>query len=167
MLHMSESNISWEMGGQPLIIKKNRVKVIKRRCVRIYPFLELNKFLNYGEMFSLANTLASHLKNKNIDCDILKKNTYTFELHGSWNVVLSLKYTKDETEFCAMFAIIHCPYYKKTYFCPFYNIEYVSLNHHSINCHSSSTQFKILEDEIKTLLDVKYIDSFPNSPHLL
>ena len=164
---MSESNMSWEMGGEPLIIKKNRVRVIKRKGVIIYPFLELNKFLNYDEMFALAKTLAINLKKKYIDCDIHKKNTYTFELNGSWNVVLSIKYTNYETDFCAMFAIIHCPYYKKTYFCPFYNIEYVSLNHHSINCHSSSTQFKILEDEIKTLLDVKYIDSFPNSTHLL
>ena len=81
--------------------------------------------------------------------------------------MLSIKYTKNEKEFYAMFVIIHCSYYKKTYFCPFYNIEYVSLNHHSINCDSSSKLFKILEDEIKSSIDVKYIDSFPDPTHLL
>ena len=167
MLGMTETDILWELGGEPLILNKNHIKVIKRGTVRIYPFLESDKFMNYDEMFVLANTLSSNLKKKDIDCSVLEKNTYTFELNGSWNVVLSIKYTKNEKEFYAMFAIIHCSYYKKTYFCPFYNIEYVSLNHHSINCDSSSTQFKILEDEIKSSLNVKYIDSFPNSTHLL
>lgn len=166
MFGMSEINILWEIGDDPLILKKY-TKVIKRGNVRIYPFLVLDRFINYNEMFILANNLSLKLKNRGVECKVLEKNTYTFELNGNWNVVLSIKYTKDEKEFYAMFAIIHSLNYNKTYFSPFYNIEYVSLNHHSINCDSSLKEFKILEDEIKSSLDVKYIDSFPNPTHLL
>ncbi len=164
---MTETDILWELGGEPLILNKNHIKVIKRGSVRIYPFLVSDKFMTYDEMFVLANLLSFKLKNKDINCEVMNKNTYTFEFNGNWNVVLSIKYTKYEKEFYAMFAIIHCPHYKKTYFCPFYNIEYVSLNHHSVHCDSSSRQFKILEDVIKDSLDVRYIDSFPNPTHLL
>ena len=150
------------------LLNLNHIKVIKRKSVIIYPFLVLDTFMNYDEMFALANTLSRNLQKKHIQCDVLNKNTYTFELNGIWNIVLSIKYTKNDKDFCAMFAIINCKYYKKTYFCPFYNIEYVSINHHSINCESSDKQFKILESEIKcSLKDVRYIDSFPNTDHLL
>lgn len=168
MLGMGETDILWELGGEPLILNENQIKVIKRGSVRIYPFLVFDEFMNYNEMFVLANLVSSKLKNKDIDCEVINKNTYTFELNGSWNVVLSIKYTKDEKVFYAMMAIIHCTHYKKTYFCPFYNIEYVSLNHHSISCESSSVQFKIVEDVIKESLDgVRSINSFPKSTHLL
>lgn len=167
MLGMSEQKILWDMGGEPLILKKNHIKVIKRGSVRIYPLFELKNFMNYNEICVLANTLSINLKKKDIDCSVLEKNTYTFELNGIWNVVLSIKYTKNEKEFYAMCSIVNSEYHKKTYICPFYNIEYASINHHSINCDSSFKEFKILEDEIKSSLDVKYIDSFPNPIHLL
>ena len=142
MLGMTETDILWEMGGEPLVLNNTIIKVIKRGSVRIYPFLVLEKFMTYDEMFILANLLSSKLKNRDINCEVMNKNTYTFELNGSWNVVLSIKYIKHGKEFYAMFAIIHCPYYKKTYFCPFYNIEYVSLNHHSISCKCSLKEIK-------------------------
>ena len=116
MLGMGETDILWELGGEPLILNENQIKVIKRGSVRIYPFLVFDKFMNYSEMFVLANLVSAKLKNKDIDCEVINKNTYTFELNGNWNVVLSIKYTKDEKIFYAMMAIIHCTHYKKTYF---------------------------------------------------
>jgi len=156
---MSKPTISWEIGGEPLIL--NNKKQIKRRSVRIYPYLVLDRFMNYDEMFSWANILSTNLKKNNLNCDVLDKNTYTYELNGNWNVVLSIKYIYNHTNYYAMFAIINCIHNKKTHICPFYNIEYIFLNHHPINYFHCNEDFKILENEIKKLeQNVIAIDSF-------
>jgi len=159
---MSKPTISWEMGGEPLILNKNNhLRVIKRKNVRIYPYLVLDKFMNYDEMFSLANVLSTNLKKNDLNCDVLDKNTYTYELNGSWNVVLSIKYIYNNTNYYQMFAIINCIHNKKTHICPFYSIEYVILNQYPLNYFDHNEEIKMIENEIKKLeQNVISIDSF-------
>ena len=165
---MNEIKVLWEIGGEPFNFSKT-IKVIKRGTVRIYPHLVFDKLMNYNEMFVFANTLANSFKILDVNCFVYEKNTYTYEMNGNWNVVLSVKYTNpiDNKEYRALFAIINSRYYKKTYFCPFYNTEYTALNHHSINNESSLAQFELLTLLIKNKLDVKQIESFPYPCHLL
>jgi len=158
---MSKQTNSLEIGGGPLILNKNNKKQIKRRSVIVYPYLVLDRFMNYDEMFSWANILSTNLEKNNLNCDVLDKNTYTYELNGNWNVVLSIKYIYNHTNYYAMFAIINCIHNKKTHICPFYSIEYIFLNHYPINYFQSNEEFKILENEIKKLeQSVIAIDSF-------
>ena len=152
MLGLEETNNIWKLG------ENKYTKVIKRGSVRIFPHLISDDFMTYDDMFLFANEVILSLSNKNIHCSLNKKNTYTFELNGNWNVVLTIK---NKDNHLAMFTIIHCPYYKKTYFCPFYNIEYVTLNQYALNSDYFSEEYNILTNIIKNKLTVRSIDSFP------
>lgn len=152
MLGFKETNNIWKLG------ENNYTNVIKRGSVRIFPHLVYDSLMSYDDMFLFANELVLLLINKNIDCIINEKNTYTFELNGNWNVILTVK---NKDNYLGMYTIIHCPYYKKTYFCPFYNIEYISLNHHALNSELFLEEFKILTNIIKNKLSVRSINLFP------
>lgn len=157
MLGMEDTNIIWEFGDEMFNLS-NAIKVIKRGSVRIYPFL----VMDYNEMFLFANILSGYLKDVGLECFVYEKNTYTFELNGTWNVVLSIKYTYlNGKTYYAMFSLINYNN-ENTYISPFYNIDYVKLNHHSIDNDYSLSQFNLLKDTIKSKFDnFRFIDSFP------
>ena len=157
---MNKKKISWELGGERLVIKKNFIRVIKRRTIRIYPSLMIDKFMNYNEMLNFAKHLSKNLNAVGLDSYVYDKNTYTYELNGDWNIVMSIKYLNNETYYHAMFTIINC-IHSKIHICPFYNIEYTSLNHHPISYLTSNKEFEILKKELTKLEDnLKIINSF-------
>ena len=98
------------------------------------------------------------------ECELYDKNTYTRELNGSWNVVIGIKHTREDSKkiYQAMYLFRHDSNYNETYGCPFYNVEYLyDLKHCMLNKKTQPECFKILEDTlIKVLGQAKKIDHF-------
>ena len=99
-----------------------------------------------------------------IDCSVYNKNTYTYELNGSWNIVISINY-KGENNLIYYGMYVFMIIKNKIYGCPFYNKEYVStLRHHSIDSPNTNEYYKLLEKNIIEIFSkekCKLIDSFP------
>ena len=151
--------VKWVMGGEPLVLHKN--PLIMHGNVRIYPHIEIDKSTTYDELLKSVNEIKNKLY---IDCCIYNKNTYTYELNGSWNIVISIICKDDNNlNYYGMYVFIIIK--NKIYGCPFCNEEYVStLRHHSINSLNKTEYYRPLE---KAIIDIfskdkcKLIEYFP------
>ena len=111
-----------------------------------YPHLEIDKPLSFQEilkcMINIRITLAKQL-------DIISKyyepNTYTSELNGEWNVVISIMVDGKELTY-----IIHRALDQgKTYCGPIKHGHYqFDLNHHPLNEENAPEAYKKIEEVI-------------------
>lgn len=128
--------------------------------VVIFPHLEFEKLFTYIELEDIVKDIS---KNLFINTKIYDKNSYTYELNGSWNVIFALK--KYDCEYTYM--IRRDKDSKKSYGCPFIKQEYYSIGERDIRTlngiNSNSNEFVKLEEYLMALYGCKRIESFPSS----
>ena len=83
---------------------------------------------------AIAEKLAEKLQNETTKIVVWRESTYSAEINGPWNVVISISFLKEndaDTDDAAdaknsservtgMYMIRRCIYYEETYFCPFF-----------------------------------------------
>ena len=147
------SKVQCKVGDDTLQTTPSRsIPYWKTQSVTIYPHLVINNYLNYDILVNLATQVKTNMKEKGYECELYDNNTYTRELNGSWNVVIGIKHTREDSKkiYQAMYLFRHDSNYNETYGCPFYNKEYVyDLNHYSV--HNNKELFNTLETSIKEI----------------
>ena len=143
-------------------VAQNTMKYWKRGQVIIRPHLEIGDLWSYDQIKQKVDTMKQEIGIQNIN--IYEKNSYCYELNGSWNVVFGFVLCREDgtlIEYTYMVRRDHL--LNKTYFCPFY-VEghgYCSLPKMEFTLEDTPQEFKIVEDYFKEKYNATEISTFP------
>ena len=143
-------------------VAQNTMKYWKRGQVIIRPHLEIGDLWSYDQIKQKVDTMKQEIGIQNIN--IYEKNSYCYELNGSWNVVFGFLIRREDgtlIEYTYMVRRDHL--LNKTYFCPFY-VEghgYCSLPKMEFTLKDTPQEFKIVEDYFKEKYNATEISTFP------
>ena len=122
--------------------------------VVIYPHIEIPVMWSYDQL--LASVTDIQLNCDGLFIKIYEKNSYCSEVNGGWNVVFT--FTSNKTNYTYM---IRRDYdLKKTFACPFYNVEYGYIGDACFNKDNCPVEFDILERYILDKYGGKIINHF-------
>ena len=126
----------------------------KQGRVIIYPHIEIPVVWSYDQL--LASVTDIQLNCDGIFIKIYEKNSYCSEVNGHWNVAFSI--TSNKTDYTYMIRRDH--ELKKTFACPFYNVEYGSTGDACFDKDNCPVEFDILERYILDKYGGKIINRF-------
>ena len=146
-------------------VAQNTMKYWRLGKAIIRPHLVIDNLWSYDLIDLYVKQMKQDLSNLNIN--IYEKNSYCYELNGSWNVVIGFLIRPQRTdndeliEYTYMVRRDHllC----KTYFCPFH-VEghgYCSLPKMEFTLKDTPQEFLIVEDYFKTNFNATEISTFP------
>jgi hypothetical protein len=143
-------------------VAQNTMKYWKRGKAIIRPHLEIGDLWSYDQIKQKVDTMKQEIGIQNIN--IYEKNSYCYELNGSWNVVFGFLIRREDgtlIEYTYMVRRDHLLH--KTYFCPFY-VEghgYCRIPKMEFTLKDTPQEFKIVEDYFKEKYNATEISTFP------
>lgn len=131
-----------------------------RGGVTIFPHLQFDTLFTYSELEDIVKDIS---KNLFINIKIYEKNSYTYELNGSWNVIFVIQ----KHGYNYPYMIRRDKDCKKSYGCPLIKLEYYSIGERDIRnlngVSHTSNEFVTLENYLIALYACKKVDTFPSS----
>ena len=136
-------------------ISNNTMKVWNKGRVSIFPHLEFDHLYTYDDICKLVLNIKIEFFGDNMR--IYELNSYCNEVNGRWNVCFSLNINGIEYTY----MIRRDSLLKKTYGCPFTNMEYGYIGHNILDLETMPKKFIELEKYLMfTLVNPKKIDHF-------
>lgn len=134
--------------------KNSSIPFWVRGRVVIYPHIEFPFVWSYDQL--LAAVMDIQLNCDGLRIQIYEKNSYCSEVNGGWNVVFAV--LSNNTNYTYMIRRDHD--LKKTFACPFYNVEYGTIGDICFNKSNCSIDFGILEQYLLGKYGGKHIERF-------
>ena len=144
-------------------VAQNTMKYWRLGKAIIRPHLVIDNLWSYDLIDLYVKQMKQDLSNLNIN--IYEKNSYCYELNGSWNVVIGFLIRREDGELIEYTYMVRRDHLLcKTYFCPFY-VEghgYCSLPKMEFTLKDTPQEFLIVEDYFKTNFNATEISTFPS-----